>query len=253
MSSEPGGGAGAYVRKEKVVHGILIAHIFGAVAGLLSGAMAMAFRKGSSWHATAGNVFFVSMLLMSGAGAFMATVKSDPGNFLGGALTFYLVATAWVTARRREARTGIFDWVGLAAIAAIATFQVTFGLQAATSATGVRFGYPPGPYLMMGTVALLATAGDVRMLVRGGVSGTQRIARHLWRMCFALFIASASVFLARQHLFPEFMRKTGMLVLLSFLPLLLMIFWLLRVRFRNLYSSRSVQRTAMAVPASHLS
>jgi hypothetical protein len=36
---------------------------------------------------------------------------------------------------------------------------------------------------------LLAAAGDLRMLLRGGLFGAQRIARHLWRMCFGLFIA----------------------------------------------------------------
>jgi hypothetical protein len=76
------------------------------------------------------------------------------------------------------------------------------------------------------------------MLVRRGVSSTQRLARHLWRMCFALFVAAASIFLARQQLFPALMRKTGMLLLLSFLPLILMIFWLIRVRFANAYEKR---------------
>jgi hypothetical protein len=85
----------------------------------------------------------------------------------------------------------------------------------------------------MGSVAVLAVTGDVRMLMRRGISGTQRIARHLWRMCFALFIAASSIFLARQHVFPALLRKTGVLVLLSFLPLILMIFWLIRVRFEN--------------------
>jgi len=64
-------------------------------------------------------------------------------------------------------------------------------------------------------------------------SRTQRIARHLWRMCFALFVSAASIFLARQHLFPAFMRKTGALIFLSVLPLLLLIFWPLRVRLAN--------------------
>jgi hypothetical protein len=33
------------------------------------------------------------------------------------------------------------------------------------------------------------------------------------------------------------MRKTGMLFLLSFLPLILMIFWLVRVRFTKAYKN----------------
>src|SRR6202035_3182289 len=81
----------------------------------------------------------------------------------------------------------------------------------------------------------VAVVGDVRMLLHRGISGTRRIARHLWRMCFALFIAASSIFLARPHLFPAVLRKTGALFLLSFLPLILMIFWLIRVRFKNAF------------------
>ena len=165
----------------------------------------------------------------------LAIFKSQPGNVLGGALTFYLVATAWLTARRRDGAPGIFDWGSLLLILAVGATGVTLGLEAAMSPTGLKYDYPPGPYFFLGFVAVLATVGDVRMLVRGGVSGTQRIARHLWRMCFALFIASASIFLARQHLFPAVMRRTGMLIFLSFLPLVLLVFWFIRVHFANAY------------------
>ncbi len=69
------------------------------------------------------------------------------------------------------------------------------------------------------------------MIMSGGIYGAKRIARHLWRMCFAWFIASASIFLARPHLFPAVLRKTGALYFLSLLPLVLMVFWLVRVLF----------------------
>jgi len=99
----------------------------------------------------------------------------------------------------------------------------------------------------MGSVALLAATGDVRMLLRRRISGTQRVARHLWRMCFALFIASASIFLARQQLFPALLRKTGVLLLLSFLPLMLMIFWMIRVRLTNAHERKSMPSAGDAV------
>jgi len=57
-------------------------------------------------------------------------------------------------------------------------------------------------------------------------------------MCFALFIAAASIFLARQQIFPAIFRRTGVLFFLSFLPLMLMVFWLIRVRFANAYKKR---------------
>jgi hypothetical protein len=202
---------------------------------MLSGFVAVFLRKGSRRHGLAGNVFVISMLGLSASGVYLAVMKSQPGNVLGGTLTFYLVATAWMTAKRRDQETSVFDWGALLVVLAVGVIQVTYGLEAAASQTGLKYGYSPGPYFFMGSVALLAATGDVRMLVRGGISGTRRIARHLWRMCFALFIAASSIFLARQHLFPNLLRKTGALVFLSVLPLLLMIFWLIRVRFKNAY------------------
>jgi uncharacterized membrane protein len=216
---------------------ILLLHIASGTLGMLSGFVAAFLRKGSRRHGLAGDVFVISMMSLAATGVYLAALKHQPGNILGGTLTFYLVTTAWLTARRKEAgtKTGIFDWGALLIVLAVTATEVTLGLEAAMSPTGLKYDYPPGPYFFLGSIALLATLGDVRMLVRGGIAGTQRLARHLWRMCFALFIAAASIFLARQQIFPAILQKTGVLVFLSVLPLLLMIFWLVRVRFASAY------------------
>src|ERR1700691_2043433 len=214
---------------------LLLLHIASGTLGMLSGFVAVFLRKGSRRHALAGNVFVITMLILSSSGAYLAIAKHQPGNVLGGMLTFYLVATAWVTVRRKEAGTGIFDWGALLIVVPVAAAELTLGLEAAISPTGLKYEYPPWPYFIFGAVALLATVGDIRMLVRGGIAGSQRLARHLWRMCFALFIAAASIFLARQQIFPALLQRTGVLALLSFLPLLLLVFWLVRVRFAKAY------------------
>ena len=219
---------------------LLFLHIVAGTLGMLSGFVAVFLRKGSRRHGIVGNIFVVTMLCLSSTGTILAIMKSQPGNIVGGAVTFYFVATAWLTARRKDGAPGIFDWGALMAVLGLAGVELTWGLQAALSATGMKYDYPPGPFFFMGSVAALAAVGDIRMLVRGEISGTQRVARHLWRMCFALFVAAGSIFLARQHLFPAFIRKTGMLLFLSFLPLLLLIFWLLRVRFANGYKRKPV-------------
>src|SRR5580704_3388613 len=218
---------------------ILFLHIGAGTLGMLSGFVAVFLRKGSRRHGLAGSLFVIAMLILSASGVYLALMKSQPGNVLGGTLTFYLVATAWMTARRRDGEPGLFDWGALLIVLAVGACQLTFGLEAALSQTGLRFGYPPWPYFFMGSVAVLAIVGDIRMLVRRGISGTPRIARHLWRMCFALFIAASSIFLARQHLFPDLLQKIGALYFLSFLPLMLMIFWLIRVRFANEYKRKT--------------
>jgi hypothetical protein len=221
---------------------MLLFHICAGTVGMLSGFAAVSFRKGSHWHRVTGMVFVVSMLILSVSGMYLAFARHETGNVLGGALTFYLVATAWSIARRRDGVANLFDWGALPIALAVVAVTATYGLEAAHSPTGLSHGYPVGPYIFLGSVALIAAIGDVRMIVRGRVSGAKRIARHLWRMCFAWFIASASIFLARPHLFPAIMRRTGALYVLSFLPLFLLVFWLIRVLFvggQNLYSAKA--------------
>jgi uncharacterized membrane protein len=218
---------------------VLVFHISAGTVALLSGTAVMSFRKGSHRHRVAGDVFVIAMLSLSASGAYLGFMKHQTLNGLQGVLTFYLVATAWWTAKRRDGQTGIFDWGALIVPLAVGAALVIYGLEAANRQTGSKGGDAAGAYFIFGSVALLFAAGDVRMLVRGGVSGSQRIARHLFRMCYALFTATASFSLGRQ-IFPAFLRKTGVLYLLSFLPLILMIFWLFRIRFKNAYEGHSM-------------
>jgi hypothetical protein len=216
---------------------VLVLHIASGTLGVLAGFIAVFLRKGSRRHGRAGSLFVLAMMSLGLSGIYLALRKSQITNVLGGSLAFYLVGTAWLTVRRKIWKSGFLDWAGLLLILAVGTTEVTFGLQALLSPTGLKYDYPPAPYFIFGAVALLAAAGDLRLLIRGAISASPRLARHLWRMCFALFIASASIFLARPQLFPAFLRKTGILALLSFLPLILLIFWMLRVRFARAYSS----------------
>jgi uncharacterized membrane protein len=211
---------------------VLVLHISGGITGILSGAVAMCFRKGGRGHVMAGQVFVIAMLCMSGAGAYMAFMKSQTGNLMGGIMTFYMVATAWMTARRRDGETSIFDWGALVVALAFGAVAVTLGLRALRG----QAEYPPAVYFIWGSVALLSAAGDVRMLARGGVFfGSQRIVRHLWRMCLGLFIATGSFFLGQQKVFPASLRGLKVWFVPAFLPLLLLIFWLFRVWLTKAY------------------
>ena len=227
---------------------ILIAHIFAGTLGLLSGTAAMSFRKGSPRHVLAGRIFVASMLTMAVLAVYLAIVRHQPNNIGGGILTFYLIGTAWLTARRRDGETSGLDWVVLLIPLALGILTWTNGLKVVRSGASSQDGVPVGMTFFMGSVMLLAGAGDLRMLVRGGVRGKKRIARHLWRMCFGLFIAAGSFFLGPsnrplrlltavglgQHLSPA-LFSTTLYLILSILPLIMLIFWSVRVRFTNAY------------------
>jgi hypothetical protein len=233
---------------------ILLVHIFGGTLGLLSGTAAMCFRKGSPRHVLAGRIFVVSMLTMGAVATYLAVVRHQPNNIGGGILTFYLIGTAWLTARRRDGKPSRFDWVVMLIPLALGVLTWMGGINTLRSGANSQDGVPVGMTFFMGSVMLLAAGGDVRMLVRGGVSGAKRVARHLWRMCFGLFIASGSFFLGGsnrplrllstvgigQHL-PAALFNTGLYVILTILPLILLVFWLVRVRFTNAYKGKSIQ------------
>ena len=226
---------------------LLALHISAGIIGILSGAAAMSFRKGSSRHALAGKIFVISMLTMAASAVYLAIMAHQNNNIGGGILTFYLVATAWVTARRKDGETSIFDWVTLLIPLAAGIGGWISGFEALRSPMGPKDGVPAGMHFFMGSVMLLAAAGDVRMLLRGGVFGAQRIVRHLWRMCFGLFIATGSFFLGQGNkVFPSVIRETNLLFIPAILPLLLLIFWLVRVRFTNAYKRMSLPRQGNA-------
>ena len=210
---------------------LLTIHICGGMTGILSGAAAMSFRKGSRWHGISGNAFLAGMLAMGSSGTILATMKNELNNVFGGILVCYLVLTAWLTARRRYGETSPFDWVALAVALGMGIGMFAYGVEAASSPNGAIRGVPAGMFFFLGSVAWLAGAGDIRMLVRGGVFGGKRVVRHLWRMCFSFFVATGSFFLGQQQVFPKAWRGAAIWFVPALLPLVLLIGWLLRVWF----------------------
>jgi uncharacterized membrane protein len=208
---------------------ILALHVGGGVAGVFSGFTALLARKGGLLHRTAGKVFFVSMLIMSGIGTVVSPFLPNWSNVVMG-LFFYLVATAWMTVRRPAGAVGRFEIGALLFAWGAAATGVLLGLWAAASPGGRLAGDPPLVFFIFASFPALAGSQDLRVIRRGGVMGAQRIARHLWRMSVALFIAAGSLFLGQPKLFPHWLRGSPIMFAPELVIIVLMIFWLLRVR-----------------------
>ena len=220
---------------------LLPVHIGAGLLGILSGTAALSFRKGSPRHALAGKVFAASMLTMAAAAVYLAIVKHQTPNILAGILAFYLITTGWLTAHRDEGVTSRSDWGILLIPLAGGSWVWFIGLEKLLSDTPPNDGVPMGMDFFIGSVMLLAAVGDISMMVRGGLSGAKRLVRHLWRMCFGLFIATGSFFLGQQQVFPAVLRGSILLIILAVLPLMVLIFWLIRVRFTDAYKGKSIR------------
>jgi len=214
---------------------VLFLHIAGGGVGIVSGMLALLSRKGERLHRAAGTVFFVSMLTMATIGASASPFLPVPqmANVAAGILTFYLVATGWMAIRRKDGRIGRFEKTGLAVALGVVAAGALFARMASDSPTGTIANTPPQAFYVFMIVGAIAAIGDLRVILRGGISGSARIARHLWRMCAALTIASGSFFLGQQKVMPAFMHGSPWLFVPVFAPSLLMAFWLIRVRLTN--------------------
>jgi hypothetical protein len=217
---------------------VLILHIIGGVAGVAAGAGALAFRKGERRHRLAGTVFFISMFTLGSTAAVIGVVLDEIGNVFGGLFVCYLVVTAWMTVKRPEGVSGRFEIGAMVFAFAVAAIVALGASQAMAAHRG-------GPILVatiiIAGLAVLAGAGDLTVVVRRGIAGAQRVARHLWRMCLA-FAMAAGAFVTQPSMFPHPMP---ILLAAATLPLALLLFWLLQVALTDRFKA---PRVSAALP-----
>jgi hypothetical protein len=157
----------------------------------------------------------------------------------------YLVATAWLTVWRREGTIGLSEKIAFAVVLALLLF---FGVLSFYLVTGLPLPFTSampikGPVLIamysFTLVIAIAAASDARLLLAGGIAGAPRIARHLWRMCLGLTMAAGSAFTnGLPRLLPGHVHVGTVFFLPQLVPLGLLIFWMIRVRFTG-WSRRS--------------
>jgi len=214
---------------------LLPIHVVAAALGLVSGAVALSVAKGSMVHRRSGRVFFYAMIAMCASALVAAAARGQAVNVLAALMTSYLVLTGLRTVRPPSTGSRRTD-IGLMLIAtALGSAAMAMGLAAIAAPGGRVFGYPPFPFFLFGVLGLSGGAGDLRMVRSGALRGAPRLARHLWRMCMALFIAAASFFSIPARvaaIFPASFANSGARALPVLLVLVAMIYWLWRLRSR---------------------
>ena len=219
---------------------LLPIHIVAGGLAIVLGAIALVASKGATLHRGSGLLFVYAMLTMGISGSILAARQSlTNANVIGGALCAYFVLTALTAVRPVSAWTRRIDRVALGIALALIVVNVSLGFVAWTrprhSLNGVPFFMP----FFLATISGLAFAGDLRVRQSGPLRGGRRLARHLWRMCFALFIAAGSFFSIRARvarIFPAPFTTPTMRALPVVLVFVAMFYWLWRVRGRRTFA-----------------
>jgi len=216
---------------------LLPIHIAAGGLAIVLGAVALVVKKGGTIHRRSGMLFVYSMLVLGTTAALLGFRKSPTdGNVFGGLMTVYFVGTALTTVRPVSAWTRRSNVVALTVAIGLVVVNIAGGVKAFNSPRGLLNGVPFVVHFFIAGVMILAATGDVRITRFGVPRGRPRLARHLWRMCFALFIAAGSFFSIRERvakILPQPFTTAPMRALPILLVFGAMFYWLWRVRRRR--------------------
>jgi uncharacterized membrane protein len=213
---------------------MLFIHICAGIVALVSGAVALAAAKGGGVHRRSGTLFVYAMVTMALGGAAIAMIRgAAPSiNVPAGLTTTYLVVTALTTVRPRSSWSRPLERAAMMFGCMVGAASIIFGIVTLAVVSGPAKGMAY-PLFLFGMVGFGGGMSDIKVMRKGGLSGTARLTRHLWRMCLALFIATGSFFLGQAQVFPAPIRDSGLLAVPVFAVLAAMLYWLWRVRARH--------------------
>jgi uncharacterized membrane protein len=220
---------------------ILALHIFAGSVAILAGYVAIAAAKGADTHRRSGMWFVAAMVVMGMSGFVVAIVRDIPGSLTGGPVAAYFVITALTTVRPMGRR---LELAMLAVILTMFALSTNAFVQTVSAGKFALNGVPVPMIAMFSIVELSGAVGDVRLMRGRVLSGSQRIVRHLWRMCFAFWLATGSFFIGQMDELPSWLQHFGIVALPAFFPLLAMFYWLWRIRGRKLMTGLTVARSA---------
>ncbi len=211
-----------------------IVHVLLGIAAILAGCIALYAKKGQVTHIKFGHTFTGTMVFSSAIGGVLGLLKFSAFfiTTLAGILSITLVLSGVLAVQRGKANTPrqerrIATLNGL-------NFLVIFssGIFATQSLNGILFGFHAEDYFFLSAMAAIALCGDLRYFSSKTLTHANRLIRHLWRMCLGLFIAVGSAFTGPgMNAFPETIQNSGLLPLPEFIILIVMIFWLVRIRY----------------------
>lgn len=212
---------------------LIFLHIVAGAVALMFGAITILTTKGNAKHKQFGKVYLFSMLLLGSTGVIVAATRDIPLSMLNGFVICYFVLSSLSAVRNPEYQTTKFD-TALAGFAWILVLAFAwYAFQVTLTKDGQLGGFGIAEYIVFGSVMLVCAIADVRYLLKSGLSTVQKLVRHLWRMFFPLFMATAAFFLGQAKLFPKSLQSIEFLSIPVLFVLISMIYWSVKVAIKK--------------------
>ena len=216
-------------------------HVVAGALAVLLGFTALIVKKGGTVHRRSGMLFVWAMIVMGVTASLLEFIRSSSAtNVVAAILSIYFVGTAVTTVRPPSRWTRMINITALVVAITLAVAAIAGGVSKISnpglSPGGVPFRTIGVMSFVLAAALLLAAAGDIRVMRSGIPPGGRRLSRHLWRMCFALFIAAGSFFSIRERVakvLPEPLTTGPMRAFPIVFLFAAMFYWLWRVRRRR--------------------
>lgn len=215
---------------------MLFFHIISGSLVLIFGVIALLASKGRTLHKFSGNVFFAVMVILSITAAYLE-IQLDEFPIMA-LLALYFTSSSWMVVKRQPAKIGLFEYIAFVGITLVSITFFKWGWDISEGKKVLEGTMPLAFYFVWGSFSAFAAILDFIMIVKGGVSGKHRLARHLWRMCIALLMSILSFL--DQDIFPEFILQSGILWAPIVILFLTMFYWLSSFLFSHWRKPKAV-------------
>jgi len=212
-----------------LIEALVFVHILSGAIGLLSGFAILLFKKATQLHKRIGKLFFCAMMLLGLTGAVVGFVRWVPLSALNGLLVCYFVLTSLLAIQKEQPITVPLERILALFGAALVVSYILSGNIARSMPEGMLGGFDSIAYFVFGLIAAFAVASDAAYLLKHNHSVRSRVIRHLWRMLFPLFMATAAFFLGQAKLFPPHIQQSLIIIVPVIMVIAALLFWVARV------------------------
>ena len=208
---------------------IVIFHIFAGAIALLAGYTVICLPKGEACHKYLGRTYVVAMLSLGISGSYIAALRDVPLSMLNGLVLCYFVLSSLNIIWQKPNRTNLIDKILFVFLVMLTISFAWYTYQTTQAIDGQVGGFGAAAYVVFGSVMLICSLADSLYIKRGGLCGSTRLTRHVWRMFFPLLMSTAAFFLGQAKHLPELFQRIELLLIPVALVILSGGYWVLKV------------------------